>query len=119
MAVLWVANRVSASGRPLSELVRPLRRYTASGEINSRVMDAEAVFERLRKAYGHGRVINLDGLSVSFDNWWFNVRASNTEPLIRLNVEAEDRESMQRRRDELLTLIRGGEPDVKDDTHND
>lgn len=106
MAVLQVANLVSRSPVPLSEMIRPLRRYFASGEINSTVRDPQAVFDRLLKAYPNGRVIRLDGLSIEFDDWWFNVRASNTEPLVRLNLEARKREDMERRRDEVLTLIR-------------
>jgi len=106
LAVLFVANLVAAAGKPLSELVRPLRRYHASGEINSEVHDPAAVLRRLKDAFAGGRVFELDGLSVEFDSWWFNVRCSNTEPLIRLNLEAKTREEMTRRRDELLALIR-------------
>lgn len=106
LAVIYVANLVSQSGKTLSELIRPLRRYVASGEINSTVADARAAMERIAAKYRHGRVLHLDGLSVEFDTWWFNVRASNTEPLLRLNLEAKTREEMERRRDELLALIR-------------
>lgn len=106
LAVLYVAHLVSRSPVPLSEMIRPLRRYFASGEINSTVRDPNAVFDRLLKAYPNGNVIRLDGLSVEFPDWWFNVRSSNTEPLIRLNLEAKTREEMARRRDELLALIR-------------
>jgi phosphomannomutase len=91
---------------PLSELVRPLRRYAASGEINSKVADPAAVFARLEAAYGAGRILRLDGLSVEFEDAWFNVRASNTEPLIRLNLEAKTAARMERLRDEVLALIR-------------
>ncbi|MCS6771312.1 MAG: phosphomannomutase/phosphoglucomutase [Kiritimatiellae bacterium] len=107
LAAIYVCNLISHSDRPLSELIRPIRRYYASGEINSKVSDTQAVLTRLREKYGaHGRVIELDGLSVEFDTWWFNVRASNTEPLVRLNLEAKTPDEMQRRRDEVLAIIR-------------
>jgi phosphomannomutase len=107
MAVLCVANVVSRASRPLSELVRPLRRYHASGEINSTVKDAPAVLARLERDYADGKVFHLDGVSVEYPDWWFNVRASNTEPLVRLNLEAKSPETMARKRDELLAKIRG------------
>lgn len=107
LAALFVANLISHSDRPLSELIKPIRRYVASGEINSEVHDTQAVLKRLREKYGdRGKVIELDGLSVEFADWWFNVRASNTEPLIRLNLEARTVEEMRRHRDELLSVIR-------------
>lgn len=106
MAVLCVANLLSRSDKPLSDFVRPLRRYHASGEINSTVQDPTAVLASLREKYSDGRQASLDGVSVEYDDWWFNVRASNTEPLVRLNVEAKTADVMQRRRDELLSLIR-------------
>jgi phosphomannomutase len=106
MATLCVANLVSRTGRPLSEHVRPLRRYHASGEINSTVADTAAVMARIKARYADGRIVSLDGVSVEYDDWWFNLRASNTEPLVRLNLEAKNAEVMARRRDELLSLIR-------------
>ena len=107
LAVLYVANLVSRADRPLSELIEPIQRYAASGEINSVVADPAAVFQALRAAYSHGRVLELDGLSFEFEDWWFNVRPSNTEPLIRLNLEATRPEEMARRRDEVLAVIHG------------
>lgn len=111
MAVIALANIVSKSDRPLSELVRPLRRYFASGEINTRLHDravAERVMQTLRERFGKlGRLFELDGVSVEFDDWWFNVRCSNTEPLLRLNLEARTAGMMAARRDELLAIIRG------------
>jgi phosphomannomutase len=106
LATLCVANLVSASDRPLSELVRPLRRYAASGEINSKVVDTAAVLARLKATYADGRLATLDGISVEYADWWFNVRASNTEPFIRLNLEAKTPDLMARKRDEVLALIR-------------
>jgi phosphomannomutase len=107
MAVLCLANIVSQSGRPLSALVAPLQKYAASGEINTRVEgDPKKVLRRIKAAYKDGRVLELDGVSVEYRDWWFNVRLSNTEPLVRLNVEAKTRRRMETRRDELLALIR-------------
>ncbi len=108
LAAICVANIVSRSDKPLSELIRPIQRYHASGEINSTVADAGAVLDRMRATYGpKGRLYELDGVSVEFDDWWFNVRMSNTEPLVRLNLEAKTAARMTAKRDELLARIRG------------
>ena len=108
LVAILVANLVSQTGRPLSELVKPIKRYFASGEINSEVHDTKAVLQKLRTKYaGQGKVIELDGFSVEFPDWWFNVRSSNTEPLIRLNLEAKTQAQMAQKRDEILALIRG------------
>ena len=91
----------------LSELLAPLRqRYFISGEINSRVDDVAAALERLEHRYSDARVQKLDGISVDYDDWHFNVRPSNTEPLLRLNLEACSPEAMAGRRDEVLEVIR-------------
>lgn len=107
MAVLFVASLLSRSGKTLSGLVSPLKRYFKSPEINSEVKDSAAAFSRLREAYRQGKVFELDGLSIEFPDWWCNVRASNTEPLVRLNLEAKSKELLDRRQEELLKLIRG------------
>ncbi len=106
MAVLRVANIVSNSDKPLSELVKPIKKYFASGEINSRVQDPGKVLSALKEKYSDGQLIELDGVSVEYADWWFNVRCSNTEPLVRLNLEARDRSVMEEKRDEVLSLIR-------------
>ncbi len=107
MAVLCVANIVSKSGKKLSELVAPMQRYFASGEINSEVKDTKTILDMIRNDYGQeGRLFELDGVSVEYNDWWLNVRSSNTEPLIRLNLEAKTKELMETKRDELLTKIR-------------
>lgn len=94
--------------RPLSVILAPLReRYHISGEINSRVEDVEASLARLEARYGDGRIHKLDGISVDYEDWRFNVRASNTEPLLRLNLEAASNAAMMARRDEVLAVIRG------------
>ncbi len=108
LAVLSMANIVSQAGKPLSELIAPLRAYHASGEINTHVhSDPKAILAQIKAAYADGNVFELDGVSVEYADWWFNVRCSNTEPLVRLNVEAKTRAQMERKRDELLARIRG------------
>jgi phosphomannomutase len=105
---LLVLDRIGREGRPLSRLLAPLReRYHLSGEINSRVDDVERAITRIAERYRDGRISRPDGISVDFDDWHFNVRPSNTEPLVRLNLEAFTRDEMQRRRDEVLALVRG------------
>ena len=106
LAVIFIANLVAQSGKTLSQLAAPIQRYVASGEINSRVSDPSAVFTKIREAYPEGAFSNLDGMSVDFPDWWFNVRMSNTEPLCRLNMESPTLPEMERRRDALLALIR-------------
>ncbi|HEY7409405.1 MAG TPA: phosphomannomutase/phosphoglucomutase [Vicinamibacteria bacterium] len=104
---LVVLELLGRARRPLSEILAPIRaRYHISGEVNSRVADVEAALRRIEERYRDGRVSHLDGVSVDYDDWHFNVRPSNTEPLLRLNLEASSREDMERRRDEVLALIR-------------
>ena len=107
MATFALANIVSKSDKPLSALVAPLRKYAHSGEINSKVADAAAVLARVKATFPDN--FELDGVSVdnwSRDGWWCNVRMSNTEPLVRLNLEAKTPDLMAAKRDELLALIR-------------
>lgn len=106
LAVLMVANLVSRATVPLSGLIKPMQRYFASGEINSRVADAAAARARLEEKFPGGDTSHLDGLTIEFPDWWFNVRASNTEPLVRLNLEAKTRALMEKHRDEVLAVIR-------------
>ena len=107
MAVIHIANIVTRAGKPLSELIKPISRYFASGEINSEVHNPPGVLDLLRRRYHDGRILELDGVTVEYGDWWFNVRVSNTEPLVRLNLEAKTKQVMETRRDELLALIRG------------
>jgi phosphomannomutase len=106
---LLLLELVSKRGQRLSEVLRPYReRYFLSGEINSRVDDVDAKLRELEERFGpEGRVDHLDGLSVEASDWHMNVRPSNTEPLLRLNLEALSRESMEARRDQVLAVIRG------------
>jgi phosphomannomutase len=106
---LLMLELVSKKGKPLSEILRPFReRYFITGELNTPVDDVERTLEELKERFGNqGRVIELDGLSVEAEDWQMNVRPSNTEPLLRLNLEARSRELMERKRDEVLAVIRG------------
>jgi phosphomannomutase len=105
---LLVLELLSVDARPLSELVGAFReRYFISGEINSEVADQKAKMTELAERYSDGEVSWLDGVSVDFPDWHFNVRPSNTEPLLRLNLESLiSREDMEERRDEVLALVR-------------
>jgi phosphomannomutase len=105
---LLVLEMLGREGRRLSEILAPLReRYHISGEINSKVDDTAAALQRIEARYKDARIEKLDGISVDYDDWHFNVRPSNTEPLLRLNLEAYSQEEMERRRDEVLSIIRG------------
>lgn len=105
---LLIMEMLAREGKPLSELLRPLEeKYFISGEINSRVSDPKARLQALEEHFADGKIEHLDGLSVTYPTWHFNVRSSNTEPLMRLNLESMDREEMQQRRDEVLAIILG------------
>ncbi len=105
---LLILELLSKRGTRMSTLLEPYRsRYFISGEINSEVSDQEGKIEELAARYADGRQYRLDGLSVEYDDWHFNVRPSNTEPLLRLCLESlRSREDMERRRDEVLAIIR-------------
>jgi len=90
----------------MSELFEPFRRYWASGEINSEVADQGERLEKLAASFEDGSQDSEDGLTVEYPDWWFNCRPSNTEPLLRLNLEARTQELMEQRRDEVLAAIR-------------
>jgi phosphomannomutase len=106
---LLILELLSREGRSLAELMAEFRsRYFISGEINSEVADQAATMEELATRYADGRITTLDGVSVDYPDWHFNVRPSNTEPLLRLNLESlVSRTHMEERRDEVLALIRG------------
>ena len=104
---LLILELISKKEKKLSELLAPLReKYFITGEINSEVRDAPAILARLESQYADGRIYKLDGLSVEYADWHFNVRPSNTEPLLRLNLEALDRAKMDRQCEEVLAVIR-------------
>ena len=108
LAALHALAALAEDDRPLSEVLAPYARHVASGEINSEVPDQAPVLAELEQTWtGRDgvRVDHLDGLSVTHDDWWFNVRASNTEPLLRLNAEGRDRATMEQVRDDVLAVI--------------
>lgn len=110
LAALHAIAALGEVSTPLSKILKPYCRYVASGEINSEVLDAQSSMNEIAEKFGESagnEVDHLDGLSVNGDTWWFNVRASNTEPLLRLNVEAKTQARMEKIRDEVLATIRG------------
>jgi phosphomannomutase len=106
IAAVVAMGELSSAGEPLSDVLAPFRKYFDSGEINSRVDDPKAKVEQIAAALADGRQDRLDGLTVEYPDWWFNVRPSNTEPLLRLNVEATTAELLARKTAMMLDLIR-------------
>jgi phosphomannomutase len=108
IALLIILELVSVENKPLSELLKPLDTRFRSGEINTRVSDVQSKLQALKERYGPQAksVDELDGLTFDFGDWWFNVRPSNTEPLLRLNIEADNKQLMEQKRDELVSFIR-------------
>ncbi len=106
---LLILELLSEKGVKLSELLAPLRsQYFISGEINSKVDDADAKIAAIEATYADAQITYVDGVSIDYDDWHFNVRKSNTEPLLRLTLESLVSEAdMEQRRDEVLALIRG------------
>ncbi len=108
ITVVHVLNHLRETGETLSALIAPLDRYFATGEINFRVADKEGMIRRLAEIFADGEIDYLDGITVQYADWWFNVRPSNTEPLLRLVLEARTRELMEAKKAELLGIL--GEP---------
>jgi phosphomannomutase len=106
---LLMLELVSKRGQKLSQILEPFRsRYFITGELNTPVADVPSKLRELEERFSsEGRISHLDGLSVNAEDWHMNVRPSNTEPLLRLNLEARSQELMERKRDEVLDLIRG------------
>jgi phosphomannomutase len=110
LAALHAIAALGSSKLSISKLLKPYQRYVSSGEINSVVSDAPAEIKKIEEKYGSQsgvEIDHLDGLSVNGDTWWFNLRSSNTEPLLRLNVEAKTQARMEKVRDEVLNAIKG------------
>jgi phosphomannomutase len=110
LAALHAIAALGEVSTPLSKILKPYCRYVASGEINSEVSDVQSAMTEVSEKFGTAagnEIDDLDGLTVNGDTWWFNVRASNTEPLLRLNVEAKTQARMEKIRDEVLATIRG------------
>ena len=110
LAALHAIAALGEVDSSLSKILKPYCRYITSGEINSEVSDTENAMNKISEKFGSAsgnEIDHLDGLTVNGDTWWFNVRASNTEPLLRLNVEAKTQARMEKIRDEVLATIRG------------
>jgi phosphomannomutase len=105
---MLVLAEMSKSDQPLSVLRKPFERYSASGEINTQVTDTHAVIEQVASAFADHDQDRLDGLTVDCGDWWFNLRPSNTEPLLRLNLEAPDRHACEQRVEEILAIVTAG-----------
>jgi phosphomannomutase len=107
LTMLLILQLLSEEGKKMSELISPLKKYFHSGEINFEVEDKEGMMKKIKEKYSEGAkdVSELDGIRIEHDDWWFNVRASNTEPLLRLNLEAKTKELMEEKRDEISKII--------------
>ena len=105
--MLLILAEVASSGKKLSEIAAGLRKYSYSGEMNFKLEDKSGALSRLKQHFADGQHSELDGLSITYPDFWFNVRSSNTEPLLRLNLEAVDDKTMQAKRDEVAGIIRG------------
>jgi phosphomannomutase len=103
--ILKMMLAISLSGQGAADYIKPYQKYFASGEINREVGDKDSVLENLARRYADGRITRLDGISIEYPDFWFNVRGSNTEPKIRLNLEAVDQKTMEEKRNEVLGLI--------------
>jgi phosphomannomutase len=105
IAFAHVVNLLAGADRPLSELIAPLARYSHSGELNFENARPAETIKELASRYGRGEVDHLDGVTVQFPDWWFNVRTSNTEPILRLNLEAKDESILTARLAEIVPLL--------------
>ena len=106
LTAILILNAMAKTGKKLSELVTAIKRYHHSGEINSEVKDAEKIIQSIKEKYKDGQLNTLDGIKINYPTWWFSVRSSNTEPLLRLNLEADTKELLDEKQNELLALIR-------------
>lgn len=114
IVILKILELISEEGEPISEIIRPLKRYFSSGEINftlpagrQEVKDKEKTLKELEREFSDAKHISyLDGLSIEYSNWWFNIRPSHTEPLLRLNIEAKNKELLEEKRKKLTKLIK-------------
>jgi len=112
-AMIQMLNLLALKKTPVSRLIAPLKKYAATGEINMEAADKDGIYKALEAAFPDGRQDHLDGLSIDYDSWWFNLRASNTEPLVRLNLEAENSDEMESKKNEVLQAIRSADPTVR------
>ena len=104
--MLKVLEILSAQSEPFSALIAPLKKYFASGEINFKVADADRILAAVESHFGGAQIKKIDGLTVEFPDWWFNLRQSNTEPLVRLNMEADTADLLEKKKREVVALIK-------------
>ncbi|MCE5338514.1 MAG: phosphomannomutase/phosphoglucomutase [Methanomicrobiaceae archaeon] len=114
LTMIQVLNLIAARGRPLSELIRPLDRYPTTGEINLTVSDPDLVLAALAARYRDAEIDRLDGLTVGYPEWWFNIRRSHTEPVVRLNLEADTAGLLDEKKREVLGVIRKADPAARE-----
>jgi len=107
LTMLMVADMINSAGKPFSEIVKPLQRYFKSPEINTKVDDKIGKISEIKAKYTDGKVTEIDGLRVDYDDWWFNVRESHTEDFLRLMVEAKSQKLLDSKTKELLKIIKG------------
>ncbi len=105
IAMVFLLSVLSAAGKPLSALVKPTRRYVSTGEINFHAEDKDGVIRALKAEYKDGKIDDLDGVTVQYPDWWFNVRKSNTEPLLRLNLEASTSALLAEKKARLIPVL--------------
>ena len=105
LALNYILCAIKDMGKPLSELSKEYKKYFHSGEINFKVKDQKLIMDEIKTKYSKCKIEEIDGISIYCDNWWFNVRPSNTEPLLRLNLEADTEELMNEKIEEIKKII--------------
>ena len=106
IVTLKLLEEISNEGKPFTEILKPLRKYFHSGEINLEVKDKAGIIEKVKDKYSNGKLNEIDGIYIEYDDFWFNVRASNTQPLLRFTLEAKTKKIMGEKRDEILDFIK-------------
>jgi len=104
-AALKIIELLAHEKKSLSKLIMPLQKYYQSPELNFEIQNSKKLIEKLASEYSSGKISELDGLTVEFGDWWFNIRASHTEPLARLSIEANSKDLLEERQKELITKI--------------
>jgi phosphomannomutase len=107
IALIEILNILSSKNVPMSSLIEPLRKYCSTGEINFEVTDKDKKIEQIAEHFKDGKIDFLDGVTIEYSDWWFNVRKSNTEPLLRLNLEGKTKAIMEQRKKQVIDIIEG------------
>jgi phosphomannomutase len=103
--IFTILKEIKKTGKKLSELVEPFKKYYHSGEINFKVDDKEGIINKVKEKYSDGKLLTIDGIKVDFSDWWFSLRSSNTEPILRLIVEGKTKEIMKEKLREIKDII--------------